>query len=157
MVGGRDYGKSPFNRVTQARRQPGSTFKTIVYLTALEAGWEPDDTIPNTPITQGSYRPKNAAEAYSDQITLEDAFAQSSNVAAVRLLQAVGSERSALNLLLRQEVSYAVVDEARLSLLLREPQFAGLSIVGDIGLPQLLRIGTRRDWPQRPARPSGRC
>ncbi len=93
MVGGRDYGASPFNRVTQARRQPGSTFKTFVYLTALEAGWKPDDTIPNTPITQGSYRPKNAREAYSDQITLEDAFAQSSNVAAVRLLQAVGSNK----------------------------------------------------------------
>ncbi len=93
MVGGRDYAASPFNRVTQAKRQPGSTFKTFVYLTALEAGWEPDDTIPNTPITQGSYRPKNAAEAYSDKITLEDAFARSSNVAAVRQLQAVGSDK----------------------------------------------------------------
>jgi penicillin-binding protein 1A len=93
MVGGRDYATSPFNRVTQARRQPGSTFKTIVYLAALEAGWEPDDTIPNTPIEQGSYRPKNAAGRYSDQITLEDAFALSSNVAAVRLYQAVGSEK----------------------------------------------------------------
>ncbi len=93
MVGGRDYSKSPFNRVTQARRQPGSTFKTFVYLTALEAGWEPDDTIPNTEITQGSYRPKNAGGRYSDQITLKDAFAQSSNVAAVRLLQAVGSDK----------------------------------------------------------------
>ena len=93
MVGGRDYGKSPFNRVTQARRQPGSTFKTFVYLAALEAGWDPDDTIPNTPITQGSYRPKNARERYSEQITLKDAFSQSSNVAAVRLLQAVGSDK----------------------------------------------------------------
>jgi penicillin-binding protein 1A len=93
MVGGRDYGTSPFNRVTQAKRQPGSTFKTFVYLAALEAGWEPDDTIPNTEITQGSYRPKNARGAYSDQITLEEAFAQSSNVAAFRLFQAVGSER----------------------------------------------------------------
>ncbi len=93
MVGGRDYAKSPFNRATQARRQPGSTFKTLVYLTALEEGWEPEDTIPNTPITQGSYRPKNARESYSDQITLEDAFASSSNVAAVRLLQAVGSDK----------------------------------------------------------------
>jgi len=93
MVGGRDYSQSSFNRVTQARRQPGSTFKTFVYLAALEAGWEPDDTIPNTEITQGSYRPRNARGAYSDQITLEDAFAQSSNVAAFRLFQAVGSER----------------------------------------------------------------
>ena len=93
MVGGRDYRKSPFNRATQARRQPGSTFKTIVYLAALENGWEPEDTIPNTPITQGSYRPKNAREQYSPQITLEDAFASSSNVAAVRLFQAVGSDK----------------------------------------------------------------
>ncbi len=93
MVGGRDYAKSPFNRATQAKRQPGSTFKTIVYLAALENGWEPDDTIPNTPITQGSYRPKNAGGRYSDQITLKEAFAASSNVAAVRLFQAVGSEK----------------------------------------------------------------
>jgi penicillin-binding protein 1A len=93
MVGGRDYATSSFNRATQARRQPGSTFKTFVYLAALEAGWEPDDTIPNTEITQGSYRPKNAAGRYSDQITLEDAFASSSNVAAVRLFQAVGSDK----------------------------------------------------------------
>jgi penicillin-binding protein 1A len=93
MVGGRDYAASPFNRVTQARRQPGSTFKTFVYLTALQEGWNPRDTIPNTPIEEGSYRPKNAREAYSDQITLEDAFAQSSNVAAVRLFRAVGSDK----------------------------------------------------------------
>jgi penicillin-binding protein 1A len=97
MVGGRDYAQSPFNRVTQARRQPGSTFKTFVFLTALEAGWKPEDTIPNTPIAVGSYRPKNAREAYSDQITLEEAFAQSSNVAAVRLLQAVGSDKVIAN------------------------------------------------------------
>ncbi len=62
-------------------------------------------------------------------------------------LQAVSSERSALLRLLRKEVSYAVIDEARLSQLLREPQFSALSIVGDIGLPQLLRIATRRDEP----------
>lgn len=93
MVGGRDYSASSFNRVTQARRQPGSTFKTFVFLAALEAGWEPDDIIPNTTIEQGSYRPKNAGGRYSDQITLEDAFAQSSNVAAFRLFQAVGSDK----------------------------------------------------------------
>jgi PAS domain S-box-containing protein len=62
-------------------------------------------------------------------------------------LQAVSSERVGLLRLLRKEVSYAVVDEARLSLLLREPHFATLSIVGDIGLPQLLRVASRRDEP----------
>ncbi|MFN3989981.1 MAG: transglycosylase domain-containing protein [Erythrobacter sp.] len=93
MVGGKDYAKSPFNRATQARRQPGSTFKLFVYLAALQNGWAPDDTIPNTEITQGSYRPKNSNGRYSDRITLEDGFAFSSNVAAVRLMQAVGSDK----------------------------------------------------------------
>ncbi len=93
MVGGRSYAESPFNRATQARRQPGSTFKLFVYLAALEAGWSPDDTIANTPIETGSYRPKNSRENYSDEITLADAFATSSNVAAVRLFNEVGSER----------------------------------------------------------------
>lgn len=92
MVGGRDYAASPFNRVTQARRQPGSTFKLFVYLAALKAGMKPDDTIPNTPIETGSYRPQNAGGAYSPTITLEDAFARSSNVAAVRLFSKVGDE-----------------------------------------------------------------
>ncbi len=93
MIGGRDYAKSPFNRVTQARRQPGSTFKLFVYLAALRNGWEADDEIANGPIENGTYRPKNGGGAYSDTITLEDAFAASSNVAAVRLLQAVGSDK----------------------------------------------------------------
>ena len=92
MVGGRDYGDSPFNRVTQARRQPGSTFKLFVYLAALEKGWKPGDTIDNTPITAGVYRPVNSGGRYSKTITLADAFAQSSNVAAVRLFREVGDE-----------------------------------------------------------------
>ncbi|MEZ5680070.1 MAG: transglycosylase domain-containing protein [Erythrobacter sp.] len=93
MIGGKDYAKSPFNRATQARRQPGSTFKLFVYLAALRAGWEPDDLIDNTEIIEGSYRPKNSRGRYSPTLTLEQAFAQSSNVAAVRLLQEVGSEK----------------------------------------------------------------
>ncbi len=93
MVGGRDYSASTFNRVTQARRQPGSTFKLFVYLAALRDGWDPDDTIDNGPIETGSYRPKNSGGAYSKTITLEDAFAASSNVAAVRLLGEVGDDK----------------------------------------------------------------
>jgi penicillin-binding protein 1A len=93
MVGGKDYAASPFNRVTQARRQPGSTFKLFVYLAALRAGWEPDDIIDNQPIETGSYRPKNSGGAYSETLTLEDAFAMSSNVAAVRVLREVGDDK----------------------------------------------------------------
>ncbi|WP_156135468.1 transglycosylase domain-containing protein [Novosphingobium malaysiense] len=90
MVGGKDYANTPFNRATQARRQPGSTFKLFVYLAALQKGWKPADTIENTPIRSGGYRPENAAGRYSPTLTLEDAFARSSNVAAVRLFDKVG-------------------------------------------------------------------
>ncbi|MEE4155504.1 MAG: transglycosylase domain-containing protein [Erythrobacter sp.] len=93
MIGGKNYGESPFNRVTQAKRQPGSTFKLFVYLAALEAGWDPQDTIPNTAFEAGSYQPRNYGERYSETITLADALASSSNVAAVRLFNEVGSER----------------------------------------------------------------
>ena len=63
-------------------------------------------------------------------------------------LQGVPLERQALQLLLSQQATYAVIDEAQLSRLSIEPEFAGLAVVGDIGLPQLLRVATRRDWPQ---------
>ncbi|WP_237489171.1 transglycosylase domain-containing protein [Tsuneonella aeria] len=93
MIGGKDYARSPFNRATQARRQPGSTFKLFVWLAALREGMTPGDRIDNSAITTGGYQPKNAGGNYSDSITLEDAFARSSNVAAVRLLKTVGSEK----------------------------------------------------------------
>ncbi|MBA3897570.1 MAG: penicillin-binding protein, partial [Sphingomonadaceae bacterium] len=92
MIGGRSYDASPFNRATQARRQPGSTFKLFVYLAALEAGLTPDSLIDDSPITAGGYRPRNASAHYRGQITLRQAFARSSNVAAVRLFQKVGAE-----------------------------------------------------------------
>ena len=92
MIGGKDYAQSSFNRVTQAKRQPGSTFKLFVYLAALRAGLSPDDLIDNTAIDYGTYRPKNAKENYSSSITLEDGFARSSNVAAVRLWEQVGDD-----------------------------------------------------------------
>lgn len=93
MVGGKNHAQSPFNRATQAKRQPGSTFKLFVYLAALEAGMEPGSVIEDTPITTGSYRPRNAGDRYRGVISLEEAFVHSSNVAAVRLFQKVGSEK----------------------------------------------------------------
>ena len=92
MIGGKDYARSPFNRATQAKRQPGSTFKLFTFLAALEAGMEPDDLIDNSPIEEGSYRPRNSGGRYSDTITLENAFATSSNVATVRLFGQLGSD-----------------------------------------------------------------
>ncbi|MFL6794498.1 MAG: transglycosylase domain-containing protein, partial [Sphingomicrobium sp.] len=90
MVGGRNYGDSPFNRVTQARRQPGSAFKLFVYLAALRAGWTPDSMIEDSPVTVDGWTPVNSDRVYRGRITLREAFARSSNAATVRLSEAVG-------------------------------------------------------------------
>lgn len=90
MVGGKSYADSPFNRATQARRQPGSTFKLFVYLTALRNGMNPDSTVLDEPFTVGEWSPKNNDGRYLGEITLRRAFARSSNVAAARLAVDVG-------------------------------------------------------------------
>jgi penicillin-binding protein 1A len=90
MIGGRNYKDSSFNRATQAKRQPGSTFKLFVYLAALRAGMTPDSIVDDSAITEGLYRPKNYGDTYRGDITLAQAFAQSSNVATVRLYNQLG-------------------------------------------------------------------
>jgi penicillin-binding protein 1A len=87
MVGGRDYRASPFNRATQAQRQPGSAFKPFVFLAALERGHMPDDIVSDAPITLGAWSPGNGP-TYQPRgdITFEDALALSVNTAAVRVL-----------------------------------------------------------------------
>jgi penicillin-binding protein 1A len=90
MVGGKRYADSPFNRVTQARRQPGSAFKLFVYLAALRAGWTPDSMIEDTPVTIEGWTPLNSDRVYRGRISLREAFARSSNAATVRLSQSVG-------------------------------------------------------------------
>ena len=90
MVGGKSYSQSPFNRVTQARRQPGSAFKLFVYLAALRSGWTPDSTIEDRPITIDGWTPENSDRVYRGRMTLREAFARSSNAATVRLAEQVG-------------------------------------------------------------------
>jgi len=90
MVGGKSYKESPFNRATQAKRQPGSTFKLFVYMTALNSGYSPDSKVDDSPIVDGAYRPKNYGERYRGEISLKQAFAQSSNVVTVRLYDELG-------------------------------------------------------------------
>jgi penicillin-binding protein 1A len=92
MVGGKSYKQSPFNRATQARRQPGSAFKLFVYLAALRAGWTPDSMIEDEPITVDGWTPVNNDRVYRGRITLREAFARSSNAATVRLSEAVGRD-----------------------------------------------------------------
>jgi membrane peptidoglycan carboxypeptidase len=92
MVGGLDYGTSEFNRATAALRQPGSTFKTFVYLAALVMGATPDSTVSDAPIQIGDWSPQNFDGESHGTVTLRQAFAESYNQAAVRLAQAVGND-----------------------------------------------------------------
>lgn len=92
LMGGRDYNKSQFNRVTQAVRQPGSSFKPIVYLGALENGWERDSEIMDEPITEGRYRPGNFGNEYYGLVNLETALTYSLNTVAVQLMKDVGRD-----------------------------------------------------------------
>ncbi len=92
MVGGRDYLSSQFNRATQAQRQPGSLFKLFVYLSALRAGYHPDNQLVDEPIEVGNWRPKNYSDRYLGRISLREAFAKSVNSVAVLLTEAVGRE-----------------------------------------------------------------
>ncbi len=92
MVGGRDYGASEFNRATDALRPPGSSFKPIVYLTALEHGWTPNTLIMDEPITSGRYRPQNYGGEYYGEVTLTEALTRSLNTVAVNLMRNVGPD-----------------------------------------------------------------
>ncbi|MGA9392591.1 MAG: PBP1A family penicillin-binding protein [Candidatus Sulfotelmatobacter sp.] len=94
MVGGRDFNESKFDRVTQALRQVGSSFKPYVYTTVIDKGGSPDDTILDEPVTfesgSGPYSPHNYDEKFEGIITLRRALAQSRNIPALKLASKVG-------------------------------------------------------------------
>ena len=91
MVGGRSYSETPFNRATDAWRQPGSSFKPFVYLAAFEHGYNADSLMRDGPVTIGrKWHPRNYEGRYEGEITLTRAFAKSSNVVAAQLAYAVG-------------------------------------------------------------------
>ena len=93
MVGGRDHATSVFNRATQARRQPGSAFKTVVYLAGIEAGLAPDDRVDDAPITVGGWSPRNYDDKYRGPVTVREGFARSINTVAVRVGLRAGVKR----------------------------------------------------------------
>ncbi len=94
MVGGRDFTKSPFNRATQAKRQPGSAFKPFIYAAAVEGGYGPDDLIEglDEPVeaSNAEWTPEDEHFYEYDAVTLREGLRLSSNRAAVRLMQEVG-------------------------------------------------------------------
>ncbi len=107
LVGGRSYGRSQYNRVMEARRQPGSTFKPFVYLAAFEATFDDPSLPPITPATvvddapsvffyeDKEYIPTNYEDEYHGPVTLRRALAMSMNVATVKVAEMVGFERVA--------------------------------------------------------------
>lgn len=90
MVGGSSYQESQFNRAVQAKRQPGSAFKPVVYAAALENGFTPDSIVDDSPITVGNWSPQNATRSFSGAVTLTDALGRSINTVAVRVGEQVG-------------------------------------------------------------------
>jgi len=103
MVGGWSYSKSQFNRATQAMRQPGSSFKPFVYLTALQHGYTPSSLVLDAPIAlpQGPglplWRPKNYEGDFLGPATLRVGVEHSRNLMTVRLAQAIGMDAVADN------------------------------------------------------------
>ncbi len=93
MIGGRDYGDSQFNRVTQAKRQPGSAFKLFVYLAGLENGFAPDDLVVDSKIDINGWSPKNYKDKYIGEISVKDAFSNSINTVAVKISEDIGREK----------------------------------------------------------------
>ena len=125
MVGGRDYGKSQFNRAVQAQRQPGSAFKPVVYLAALEAGMTPATPVVDKPVSLSGWQPSNFSGKYEGRMTLEYALANSVNTIAVQLAQKVGPAK--------------IIDTARaLGITTDLPRDAGLALgTGEVSLLEL--------------------
>ena len=102
MSGGFDYQASKFNRVTQARRQPGSSFKPFIYSAALEAGFTPASILLDAPVVyetaasedgtveEEDWRPANDSRRFYGPTRLRDAIARSRNLITIRLLRQIG-------------------------------------------------------------------
>jgi penicillin-binding protein 1A len=134
MVGGRDYTESQFNRVTQAKRQPGSLFKLFVYLTALRAGARPDTMMVDRPTQIGEWEPENYGGRYRGPVTLKTAFANSINTIAVQLAESVGIQaviNTAKGLGIRSElpnVPSLALGSAEVTLLEMTQAFAAVAV-----------------------------
>ena len=99
MVGGKDYGESQFNRAAHAYRQPGSSFKPYVYLTALEEGIiTPDTIVSDGYVSCGRWSPKNYSGGFRGRMTARTALAKSINTVAVKLSLKAGREKVLANM-----------------------------------------------------------
>ena len=121
LVGGTDFSVSQFNRATQARRQPGSAFKPIVYGAALESGVSPTTVIEDRPITlkgqkRGrTWQPQNFDNRFHGPTILRDGLVHSRNIVAIKLLQQVGTQQ-VIELARKLGISSEITDDLTLAL-----------------------------------------
>lgn len=164
MVGGRDYRASPFNRVVDARRQPGSTFKPIYYLAALERGASPGDMVADGPLSRGGWSPGNGNWRSRGEISIEEALAQSVNTAAVRVMELGGGVAGARAMAARLGITARLPGNASLALGTGEvsllelaaayaPMVNGGRRVVPHGIRQVVSEGRIQAWPQNPPQP----
>ncbi|MEM7567073.1 MAG: penicillin-binding transpeptidase domain-containing protein, partial [Pseudomonadota bacterium] len=150
MVGGRDYAASQFNRAASALRQPGSAFKPIVWLQALQRGLGPETVAQDRPFSWRGWRPANHGDVYRGELSLRRALAYSSNSVAARLI-VDGGARGTVDLAktlgitsdLRAHPSLAL-GTSEVSLLELTGAYATLASGGLKARPQLVtRVRTR--------------
>ncbi|MCW8845965.1 MAG: penicillin-binding protein 1A [Gammaproteobacteria bacterium] len=100
LVGGYDYYQSKYNRATQARRQPGSSFKPFIYSAALENGFTAASIINDAPVVfqdatlEGAWRPENYSGRFYGPTRLREALVRSRNMVSIRLLRSVGVSKA---------------------------------------------------------------
>ena len=101
LVGGFDFRRSKFNRVTQAKRQPGSSFKPVIYSAALEKGFTPASMINDAPVVfddpklESTWRPENYSGEFFGPTRLREALYRSRNLVSIRILRAIGASYAA--------------------------------------------------------------
>jgi penicillin-binding protein 1A len=154
MVGGRDFAESPFNRATQARRQPGSAFKPFVFAAALEAGFTPASIVDRLdepiPTFEGDWTPEDGHADAAAQMSLRAALRTSSNRAAVRLLQEVGissaaNQAEAMGVGDQPEVPSLALGSGEVTLQALTAAYAAFANHGRVPRPLLIRRVEDRD------------
>ena len=156
MSGGWSAETSHFNRATQAQRQPGSSFKPFVYLSALEAGYSPSQRVLDAPFVQdlgaaGQWRPQNYTLTFNGPTSIRSALEKSLNMVTIRLAERVGMDAVA-----QKAVAFHVVDgmprvlpaalgAVESTVLRQAAAYAGLSQNGKEGRPTLADPGQDRD------------
>ncbi len=156
MSGGWSFESSQFNRATQAQRQPGSSFKPFVYLTALEAGLSPSQRVLDAPFVQnlgaaGQWRPNNYGLTFNGPTPMRIALERSLNLVTIRLAERVGMDAVAQNAMAfhvvdgMPRVLPAALGAVETTVLRQAAAYAGLAVGGREVLPSMVDSVQDRD------------